>query len=181
MTRTSPLLPYAALLAAVLCSSCGDPPATADARADVDASSMTDTTDADALGADAPDADAPGADGPDADVPNADAPDADVPDADASDPDADVPDADVTDADAADADVQDADASDADVPPMTDGPGDADVPPPDAGPPRMTFTFVSAALVGGTAGGPQMRATITWHGMLRGENDAGVRLEAFFR
>lgn len=51
----------------------------------------------------------------------------------------------------------------------------------DAGPPRMTFTFVSAALVGGGDGGPQMRATITWHGMLRGENADGVRLEAFFR
>ena len=47
--------------------------------------------------------------------------------------------------------------------------------------PQMTFTFVSAALVGGRPGEPQMRATISWHGMLRGENDAGVRLEAFFR
>ena len=97
----------------------------------------------------------------------------------------DVPDA-TTGMDASEGDVVGADMA------ATDGPTDReDVPvvtdvsdvdaAVDAGPPRMTFTFVSAALVGGGDGGPQMRATITWHGMLRGENADGVRLEAFFR
>ena len=76
----------------------------------------------------------------------------------------------------------DADVVDADVPTDREDVRDVtditDVP--DVGP-QMTFTFVSAALVGGRPGEPQMRATISWHGMLRGENDAGVRLEAFFR
>ena len=94
-------------------------------------------------------------------------------------PDADVPDATAVGMDVSDSDVADADGSmdREDVSDVADAP---DVPA-DAGPPRMTFTFVSAALVGGGDGGPQMRATISWHGMLRGENDAGVRLEAFFR
>ncbi len=89
--------------------------------------------------------------------------------------------------DMADADVPvgaDADVptgADADVPTGGDADAATDADAGPSGPPRMTFTFVSAALNGGTMGGPQMRATITWHGMLRGENDAGVRLEAFFR
>ena len=130
----------------------------------------------------APDGDAPGAD---ADAGGADADVAGPADADVASPaDADGMDAaDADVADAADADV--ADAADADATAASDADAtapDADAGAPiDAGPPRMTFTFVSAALSGGTAGGPQMRATITWHGALRGENDAGVRLEAFFR
>jgi len=95
-------------------------------------------------------------------------------------PDADVPvgaDADVPVG--ADADVPT--TGDADVPVAVDADATTDADAGPSGPPRMTFTFVSAALNGGTMGGPQMRATITWHGMLRGENDAGVRLEAFFR
>ncbi len=121
-------------------------------------------------------------------------------DADVTDTDGGPQDADVTDADGGpqDADVApsiDADVTPPDVPGLVDAPdadtgptdtgpidtGPVDTGPVDVGPPRMTFTFVSAALSGGVAGGPQMRATITWHGMLRGENDAGVRLEAFFR
>lgn len=165
----------------------------------VGAVAACETTTAVSFDAAAPDVIAP--DGGDADVLDATAEPTDdrgaaeagaeaaVPDVPDAGSDADAPsagDADVTmmaDADASSAGDADVPATDADVP----AGGDADVATGDvpdagpAGPPRMTFTFVSAALNGGTTGGPQMRATITWHGMLRGENDAGVRLEAFFR
>jgi hypothetical protein len=154
-------------------ASCDSPaPANLDAaarEAAVDADALTTPdTGADALAEDAAVvADADAVASPDADVPAAQ--DADVLEA--------------TDADAAlDADAPTSLDADVAVAPDADAAVDTDAGAPvDAGPPRMTFTFVSAALSGGSAGGPQMRATITWHGALRGENDAGVRLEAFFR
>lgn len=49
-------------------------------------------------------------------------------------------------------------------------------------PPRMTFTFVSAALAGGNDAGVQLRAVMSWHGALRGQSaDGRIRFEGVIR
>ncbi|MBI5517554.1 MAG: hypothetical protein HY909_27535 [Deltaproteobacteria bacterium] len=68
---------------------------------------------------------------------------------------------------------------DTDVPPMMDtGPSV------DAGPtmPRMTFTFVSAALVSPADASVRMNAVISWHGNLRGTSpDGRITFEGVIR
>lgn len=170
-----------------LSAGCSDPVASTPAPTDAAIDAVVDRPDVKTI-PDVPQPDRPDVPTAPDDVDGGSPQDADVTvpsDAEAGPQDADVTpsiDADVTPPDGTPPDVTppvDGPGPDVDAGPVDTGPTDAG--PVDAGPPRMTFTFVSAALSGGTAGGPQMRATITWHGMLRGENDAGVRLEAFFR
>ena len=51
----------------------------------------------------------------------------------------------------------------------------------DAGPPTMTISFVGGAFSGQNASGSvRMRATISWHGALRGTSDGGrIRFEGW--
>lgn len=100
-------------------------------------------------------------------------------DADVSTP-PDVPDV-TTSRDVPDADVPDVpaprDVPDADV--VIDVP-DTGVSVPDAGV-RMTFTFVGGAMNATTSGGVRFHGVISWHGQMRGSNDAGVTFEAVLR
>lgn len=46
--------------------------------------------------------------------------------------------------------------------------------------PSITYTFVSG-VVTGSSGATSINAHFVWHGSIRGDNDAGTRIEAFFR
>ncbi len=129
--------------------------------------------------------DAPRADVTDAAVADADVSEVDVTDADVTETgvtETGVTDADVTETGVVDADVTETGVVDADV--TETGVVDADVPrdtsadvPPDV---QMTFEFTSVSLVSPSTSGIQMRANMTWHGMMRG-SAGGITFEGAIR